>query len=103
MIAEFGGEYNPDEYMLSCIPVLPISFRNERLGFYKNFQDDLNILYRYVIRQNTRLGVLLEKESLEQDIIEQAHQRLSIAVTYLFLGGYKKYVDGKFQDALRML
>ena len=101
MMIEFKGEYNPDDYMLSCIPVLPISFRNERLGFYKNFQDDLNILYRYVIRQNTRLRDLGEKEGIDQEKIDQAHQRLSTAVTYLFLGGYKKYVDGKFKRWIR--
>jgi DNA-directed RNA polymerase beta' subunit len=58
----FKKKYNPQDYTLQCIPVLPVSFRHERLGFYKGFQDDLNVLYRNVIRQNSGLQKLLENE-----------------------------------------
>ena len=90
MTKYFKGEYNPDDYMLTCIPVLPISFRNERLGFYKTFQDDLNVLYRYVIRQNNILKVLIEKEDTKQDHLDLAQKRLDNAIKHLFFGKIKK-------------
>jgi hypothetical protein len=75
-----------DNY-LSCIPVLPISFRNERLGFYKNFQNDLNILYQNVIIQNNRIFSLNENEKVKKEQLSQASERLNKALEYLFFGG----------------
>jgi DNA-directed RNA polymerase beta' subunit len=98
MMRYFKREYNPDDYMLTYIPVLPTSFRNERMGFYKDFQDDLNVLYRNVIRQNSRAKKLLDEEGTDQTQLDEAQRRLYAAVSNLFLGGY---VDGRSRRGIR--
>jgi DNA-directed RNA polymerase beta' subunit len=91
------NEYDPKDYLLEHIAVLPASFRSERLGFYKNFQDDLNVLYRKVMIENTCLMKLIDGEWADQTQLDQARKKLSIAVRDLFLGGN---VNGKSRRGL---
>ena len=88
MTKYFQGRYNPEDYRLKYILVLPIAFRNERLGFYKTFQDDLNVLYRNVLIQNTRLRTLMEKEDTPPCKLVLAQKRPHKAIKSLFFGGY---------------
>ena len=62
MAKHLGSKHNPEEYMIDQIAVLPVYFRNERLGFSKDFQDDLNILYRNILQKNTQLKTILDDE-----------------------------------------
>ncbi len=92
LMEKIDEECKYKKYMLSCIPVLPIAFRKERLGFYKNFQDDLNILYRYVIRRNDQFKLFKDNKKADKDHLIQAEERLYNSVKNLFFGGN---VDGK--------
>ena len=45
-----GPKGNPEDYKLDLIAVLPVRFRHERLGSARDFQNDLNVLYRNILQ-----------------------------------------------------
>ena len=73
--------------MLDSIAVLPIRFRNERLGFVNDFQNDLNVLYRNVMQKNARLKTLLDDNDSNEELKELLKKALFDSVEKLFSGG----------------
>jgi DNA-directed RNA polymerase beta' subunit len=82
-----GSKIDPTGYMLASIPVLPVRFRNERLGFVRDFENDLNLLYRNVLQKNSRLKTVLDDEDSNDELKELLKASLSTAVQLLFSGG----------------
>jgi hypothetical protein len=87
MTKYLGKTHNAEGYMLDTITVLPISFRNERLGFALDFQDDLNIHYRNIMQRNSQLKSVLADENTDKELKERLNANLTKAVESLFLGG----------------
>ena len=71
-----GPKGNPEDYMLDSIAVLPVRFRQERLGFARDFQNDLNILYRNVLQINSQLKTVLDDENSTDELRELLKSRL---------------------------
>jgi len=97
-----NSKHNPENYMIDSITVLPIYFRHERLGFSKDFQDDLNIHYRNVLQKNSQLKTVLEDKKSEKELHDLLKKKLYYAVEKLFSGGriYGKYRRG-IKDILK--
>ena len=90
-----GPKGNPKDYMLDSIAVLPVRFRQERLGIARDFQNDLNILYRNVLQINSQLKTVLDDENSTDELQEFLKKRLFNAVKKLFS------VDRKYRNRRR--
>jgi hypothetical protein len=85
------------DYMLNHLAVLPVYFRHERLGFSKDFQDDLNVHYRNILQINKQLKTVLEDQKAESDLSDVLEKKLRYAVGNLFSGGY---LFGKYRRGI---
>ena len=90
-----GPKGNPEDYMLDSIAVLPVRFRQERLGIARDFQNDLNILYRNVLQINSQLKTVLDDENSNDELQDFLKKRLFNAVKKLFS------VDRKYRNRRR--
>ena len=86
----------PEEYSITHLAVPPVYFRHERLGFSKDFQDDLNIHYRNILQINNQLKKVLNNEKTDNELCDSLKKKLKYAVGKLFSGGriYGKYRRG---------
>jgi len=91
------SKHSPEDYMLDLIAVLPIYFRNERLGFSKDFQDDLNILYRNILEKNAQLKTVLDDRETDNELRDRIRKNLYYAVEMLFSGGS---IHGKYRRGI---
>lgn len=79
----------PSDYCLFCLPVVPTSFRRERLGRVHDFQHNLNLLYLDVLIANAGLRVLIDNHAPAL-ILKDGRERLFQTVNRLFFGGSRR-------------